>query len=101
MEGKDKYGQPIKGSTIVDITSVMDIKTEMLSCHASQREWLRQHHGMDQYILNMQQQAMANGKDVGVPYAEGFRQHRGHAFPQDNLLYLELKEYCTLRKLSN
>jgi LmbE family N-acetylglucosaminyl deacetylase len=101
MEGKDKLGQPIKGSTIVDITSVMDIKTEMLACHASQREWLRQHHGMDQYILNMQQQAMATGKDIGISYAEGFRQHLGHAFPQDNLLYNELQEYTILREISN
>jgi LmbE family N-acetylglucosaminyl deacetylase len=101
MEGKDKFGHPVKGTTIVDITSVMDVKTEMLACHASQREWLRQHHGMDQYILNMQQQAMATGKDIGISYAEGFRQHLGHAFPQDNLLYKELPEHTILREISN
>jgi hypothetical protein len=26
------------------------------------------------------------GGQVGVAYAEGFRQHLGHSYPQDNLL---------------
>lgn len=96
MEGKNLFGQPVIATIFVDITSVMKTKTEMLACHASQREWLRQHHGMDQYILNMQHQASANGVKAGVKYAEGFRQHLGHAFPQDNLIYNELTEYTSI-----
>jgi len=62
----------------------------MLACHRSQREWLQQHHGMDEYILSMKRHAEDRGRDIGVLYAEGFRQHLGHAFPQDNLLQKEL-----------
>ena len=96
MEGKDKFGRRINATTIIDITSVMDIKTNMLSCHQSQREWLREHHGMDEYILSMQRQAELRGKDIHVQYAEGFRQHLGHAFPQDNLIFNELVEFTSV-----
>ena len=30
------------------------------------------------------------GGPIGVKYAEGFRQHLGHGYPQDNLLVAEL-----------
>jgi LmbE family N-acetylglucosaminyl deacetylase len=90
LEGKDKFGEPIKPTTLVDITSVIDIKTEMLACHKSQREWLRQHHGMDEYLLAMKRQAESRGSEIGVQYAEGFRQHLGHAYPQNNLILEEL-----------
>jgi LmbE family N-acetylglucosaminyl deacetylase len=93
MEGKDKFGQKINATTIIDISSVMQIKTDMLGCHKSQREWLRQHHGMDEYILSMQRQSKARGEEISVLYAEGFRQHLGHAYPQDNILLKELPEY--------
>jgi len=98
MEGKNKFGQKIKATTMVDIASVMDVKVEMLGCHASQREWLRKHHGMDEYILSMKRQGEALGKEVDVPFAEGFRQHLGHAYPQDNLLLKELPEFVHIRK---
>jgi LmbE family N-acetylglucosaminyl deacetylase len=90
IDGRDIYGQAIRPTTLVDISHVMDIKTNMLSCHQSQREWLRQHHGMDEYILSMKRMSESRGKLAGVSYAEGFRQHLGHAFPQNNLLLEEL-----------
>jgi LmbE family N-acetylglucosaminyl deacetylase len=86
LEGKDKYGEPVIPTTMVDISSVMEIKTNMLACHKSQREWLRQHHGMDEYIFSMKRLAEERGQQMGVKYAEGFRQHLGHAFPQNNLI---------------
>lgn len=92
MERKDKYGNKISSSTFVDITSVMEIKTKMLACHESQREWLRAHHGMDEYILSMQRQSELTGEEIGVKYAEGFRQHLGHAYPQDNILLAQLSK---------
>lgn len=92
LEGKDKFGHKVMASTVVDITSVMDVKIKMLECHDSQREWLRQHHGMDEYIISMKRQAAIRGKEIGVPYAEGFRQHLGHAYPQDNLISHILEE---------
>lgn len=91
LEGKNKYGEQITPTILVDISSVMEIKTEMLACHKSQREWLRQHHGMDEYILSMKRLAEERGRIIGVEYAEGFRQHLGHAYPQNNLIREELK----------
>ena len=68
----------------------MDRKIEMLACHASQRDWLRAHHGMDEYIEAMKRYGAERGRQIGVSYAEAFVQHRGHPFPQTDLL-AELK----------
>ncbi len=92
IEGKDQYGQKIAPTTIVDITEVMELKSNMLACHKSQREWLREHHGIDEYLISMKRQSEETGKSIGVVYAEGFRQHLGHAYPQNNLLLESLKE---------
>lgn len=90
IEGKDPYtGEVVRPTALIDISSVMPRKTRMLACHASQREWLRSHHGMDEYIEAMKQHSEIRGREIGVPYAEAFVQHRGHAYPQSNLL-LEL-----------
>jgi len=93
MEGKDRLGQEVKPSMVIDITDKIDLKEEMLVCHASQREWLREHHGMDEYVIAMRSFSAKQGQLVGVPFGEGFRQHLGHAFPQDNLLANELETY--------
>ena len=61
-------------------------KIEMLVCHASQRDWLRAHHGMDEYVDAMKRFSGDRGQQIGVQYAEAFVQHRGHPFPQTDLL---------------
>jgi LmbE family N-acetylglucosaminyl deacetylase len=86
IEGKDHFGEPIEPDFVVDVTSVMDTKAKMLACHASQREWLRKHHGMDQYIISMKEWSAVRGKLIGVDYGEAFRQHKGHAYPTDNVI---------------
>jgi LmbE family N-acetylglucosaminyl deacetylase len=86
LEGKDKFGNPVIPSFYVDITNGMKNKEEMLACHASQREWLRKHHKIDEYILAMKRFAEQQGKAINAPYAEGFRQHLGHGYPQQNIL---------------
>ena len=86
MEGKDKFGIPVIPTFYVDISGEIGIKEDTLSCHASQREWLRKHHKMDQYILAMKQFGGHRGEEIGTQYAEGFRQHLGHGYPQDNIL---------------
>ena len=86
VEGKDQFGVPIPPNIGVDITSVMETKEEMLCCHASQRNWLMQHHGMDEYVLSMKRLGEERGAAVGRRYAEGFRQHLGHGYPQENIL---------------
>jgi len=58
----------------------------MLACHASQREWLRSHHGLDEYIDAMKRTNAVRGEQLDVSFAEAFVQHRGHPFPQSDLL---------------
>lgn len=92
VEGKDVFGRPVRPSLLVDIGAVIEIKARMLRCHASQREWLLKQHGMDEYVEAMLAMGRARGAAAGVPYAEGFRQHLGHGYPQDGLLEAELGE---------
>lgn len=91
IEGKDALGREVTPGFCIDISSVIDLKTDMLACHASQRDWLMKHHGMDEYTRAMRGWAAERGRQAGVAYAEGFRQHLGHSYPQDNLLEALLK----------
>lgn len=86
IEGKDPLGRTIEAGFCIDITSTLEIKRQMLCAHASQREWLLKHHGMDEYVHAMEEWAAARGEECGTSAAEGFRQHLGHSYPQDNLL---------------
>ena len=90
VEGIDYYGNPVKPGAYVNITSTMAAKTRMLKCHASQRNWLMQHHGMDEYVQSMQAWGAKRGQEQGCKYAEAFRQHKGHPYPHDCLLKKEL-----------
>jgi LmbE family N-acetylglucosaminyl deacetylase len=86
MEGKDILGIPVIPSMYVDVSSEIKVKEEMLARHESQRNWLLTHHKMDEYILAMKRFSRTRGQEAGVEYAEGFRQHLGHGFPQENFL---------------
>jgi LmbE family N-acetylglucosaminyl deacetylase len=86
IEGKDALGREVPPAFAIDISVVIETKAAMLAAHASQRDWLLKHHGMDQYLLSMKHWGAERGRPYGVSYAEGFRQHLGHSYPQDNLL---------------
>ncbi len=86
MEGIDPLGNPIQPSVWVDIAQQLEKKAEMLACHKSQREWLRAHHGTDEYIDAMRRHAALRGREAGVAAAEAFVQHVGHAYPTNDLL---------------
>ena len=86
VEFKDIFGNNVAPGMWVDISSAIDIKEEMLLCHASQRDWLITHHGMDEYERLMREGSAKRGEAAGFAYAEGFRQHLGHSFPQENIL---------------
>jgi len=90
VEGKDNLGRAVQPTTLIDISDVIAIKEQMLACHASQRNWLLRHHGIDEYIQTMKGFAAQRGEEGGVAFAEGFRQHLGHAYPQDDILAREL-----------
>jgi LmbE family N-acetylglucosaminyl deacetylase len=86
IEGKDALGRPVEPAFRIDIGTVLEDKAAMLAAHASQREWLLKHHGMDHYVQSMRDWCARQGRAAGIAFAEGFRQHLGHSYPQDNLL---------------
>jgi len=86
MEGIDYLGRPTPVHFYVDIAAAMDTKKQMLACHRSQREWLLRQHGLDEYTNSMVEWAAQRGGECGAAYAEAFCQHRGHAYPRDNIL---------------
>jgi len=92
MEGIDIFGQAVMPHLYVDVTGVFALKTEMLSSHKSQREWLQAQHGMDEYVENMRRWSRALGRQASaisggnVEFAEAYRQHRGHAYPHESIL---------------
>jgi N-acetylglucosamine malate deacetylase 1 len=86
IEGTDALGNSIIPRLLIDISSVIEEKTAMLAAHASQREWLLKHHGLDQYTQAMRDWGARRGKEIGAAFAEGFRQHLGHSYPRDDIL---------------
>lgn len=87
LESKNPYtGERAETTCIIDISNEIERKTKMLIRHASQREWLQSHHGMDEYVNAMKRQSAARGEEIGTQYAEGFYQHRGHPYPQRDIL---------------
>jgi LmbE family N-acetylglucosaminyl deacetylase len=92
LEGIDIFGRSITPQFYVDVSGLIEQKSRMLACHESQREWLRAHHRMDEYIESMRRWNASLGEAASqlsvrpIAYAEAFRQHRGHAYPKDNIL---------------
>jgi len=86
VEGVDPLGHPVEPTTFVDVSGQLEKKTEMLACHASQRAWLLEHHGVDEYLDSMKRHTALRGKQAGVAAAEAFVQHLGHPYPQDDFL---------------
>ena len=85
VEGIDPLGDPGTPTTLVDITGQIDRKVEMLACHASQR------NGSAPITAWMNTSipcadAAARGQLAKTDLAEAFVQHRGHAYPRNDLL---------------
>jgi LmbE family N-acetylglucosaminyl deacetylase len=86
LEGADRDGNPQPAGFHVDVSSVFDLKRQMLACHASQRNWLLKQHGIDEYLDSQAEWSAKRGSEIGVAHAEAFRQYLGHAYPRDNRL---------------
>lgn len=93
LEGIDWFGRPVSPGIYCDISAVFETKQKMLAKHESQRKWLREHHGLDEYLdavrrwselLAERASALAGRR---IAYAEAFTQHRGHAYPQGDMLF--------------
>jgi LmbE family N-acetylglucosaminyl deacetylase len=79
---KDGLRRPIVPDFYIDISSAIEEKQRMLSCHASQKEWLDKTQGLDSYLQTMRdmsaQVAVVAGlaaKTTGGTFAEGWRRH--------------------------
>jgi LmbE family N-acetylglucosaminyl deacetylase len=86
LEGKDPEGNPVNPTTVIDISAQLEKKAAALACHASQRDWLREHHGTDEYLDSMRRHAQFRGQQIGSDAAEAFVQHRGHSYPTNDIL---------------
>lgn len=82
----DNHGAEVAVTTVIDISSVLEKKRRALLCHDSQMGWLREAHGVADPTAEMVSWAARRGAHIGSPAAEGFCQHRGHAYPTDDLL---------------
>jgi LmbE family N-acetylglucosaminyl deacetylase len=91
LAGRDREDRVVAPDFVVDVSTTFAKKMAMLSTHASQREWLRQHHGTDDYLAAMERWTRERGALAGVTYGEGFRQYRGQAYPQTPLLQEALR----------
>jgi N-acetylglucosamine malate deacetylase 1 len=84
--GKNILGEAIRSNVYVNIAATLARKEEMLACHESQRAFLRAQQEIADTLILMREMADCAGKASGFERAEGFRQHLGQGFPQDNLL---------------
>ncbi|MBI1785931.1 PIG-L family deacetylase [Candidatus Sumerlaeota bacterium] len=89
----DAAGKFVEMPIVIDISSVIRQKEQLLKCHASQRDWLARQHGEDNYINTMREWGKIRGNQKGVELAEGLSQHLGHPFPKHSRLKEDLKEF--------
>ena len=70
----------------IDITEVIDRKSEMLACHASQKNWLDTSQGLDSYISTMKDMSQQVGSMSGrAAFAEGWRRHSHLGFARNEV----------------
>jgi LmbE family N-acetylglucosaminyl deacetylase len=90
----------------VNITGEMETKLKMLGCHESQRQWLGETQGLDDYLESMRQsgsEVAQMSRQPGWSYAEGFRQHShvGFSARDRDLLAEVLGSHAVRREMSN
>jgi len=98
---KDQLRNPIHPDFFGDISSVIKTKRDMLACHKSQKEWLDQSQGLDNYLKTMEGMCAEVGKMSGkFAYAEGWRRHSHLGFGPEAFdpLGTALKPYIVVGK---
>lgn len=72
----DGMRRPVAPELFVDVTDLIEHKTQMLAFHDSQKSWLDKSQGMDSYLETMKNLLEQVGKLSGkFHYAEGWRRH--------------------------
>jgi LmbE family N-acetylglucosaminyl deacetylase len=93
IDQRDRNGNPAVPDFTVDVGSTFETKKAMLAQHRSQRLWLQEQHGMDDYMTQMEEWTRARGTPAGIALGEGFRQYRTHPYPREPLLQKVLSAY--------
>jgi LmbE family N-acetylglucosaminyl deacetylase len=86
IDQKDRSGRLAVPDFTINVTSTFEMKSRMLGKHSSQRLWLQQQHGTDDYLRQMEEWTRACGARAGVDFGEGFRHYTGHPYPRDPVL---------------
>jgi LmbE family N-acetylglucosaminyl deacetylase len=86
LAGVDRFGSVIEPDFVVDVKTTFEIKSRMLACHASQREWLKRQHGIEDSLAMMERWTRERGALVGIDLGEGYRHYAGHPYPETPLL---------------
>jgi LmbE family N-acetylglucosaminyl deacetylase len=99
IDQRDRNGSLTVPDFTIDVESTFPTKTSMLGKHRSQRAWLQQQHGVDDYLKQMESWTRACGTRAGVAFGEGFRHYKIHPYPQAPLLQQVLAAYlCGVRE---
>jgi LmbE family N-acetylglucosaminyl deacetylase len=93
IDQRDRNGNLTVPDFTIDVASTFETKTKMLATHRSQRDWLQQQHGMDDYLKQMEDWTRACGTRAGVAFGEGFRHYKVHPYPHEPLLQRTLSAY--------
>ncbi len=86
MGSIDILGIKVSPGICVNIESTVERKTQMLACHESQYAWLKSQQNQTSPMDTMRKMSAQVGALANFKYAEGFRQHLGAGFPQDDAL---------------
>ena len=81
----------------VNITGVIGQKAEMLSCHKSQKQWIDDSQGVDNYLNTMTSWSEELGRMSGeFQHAEGWRRHSHVGYSSEDVdpLTRHLAGYC-------
>jgi N-acetylglucosamine malate deacetylase 1 len=99
IDQRDRSGNIIVPDFTIDVASTFETKRTMLAKHVSQRLWLQQQHGTDDYLKQMEDWTRACGARVGVALGEGFRHYKVHPYPSEPVLQRLLSAYvCGARE---
>jgi len=86
IEGRDRNGQHVTPDFAVDISAHIEMKKNMLNCHASQVRWVDKQHGESNFSQAMERFSAKVARPFGVAFAEGFRQYTGTPYPRSERL---------------
>lgn len=82
---RDQLRNVIRPEFYVDIFSVLAEKRRMLACHRTQKEWLDQTQGFDNYLTTMEEMSAEVGRmSRAFSFAEGWHRHLHLGFGPEN-----------------